>query len=145
MHGEGRDQRVVADLGAESRCDLADVARKARVRVDRCVPRTPGEQGEVSVAVAVDVLDNRKVVGVHLSAVEDRDVVPSADGFLDEGTTDELRSTDDENPHCPRSKGVSFHAIDHDERLPLFDRPAVSQVYVPSCASRSSAIACPAA
>ena len=74
-------------------------------RVDDGIPRTALESGEVVLAVAVEFFGLGEKLGIRLAAVEERDLVTSAEGGLNGRTTEELRAAQNEELHNPNRTG----------------------------------------
>src|SRR5439155_26459277 len=86
---------------------LRDAARHVTARVDDRVEAAPGERAEIAVAVAAELLDVGEEVGTGLPAVEQRHLVAVLERELDDVPPQELRPSEDEDPHtltlCRRS------------------------------------------
>jgi hypothetical protein len=96
---ERRDERVVRSrvterLGRHPR-EARDVAR----RIEHGIPRPPRERRQVLAAVAADPLGLGEQVRLRLAAIEQRDLVTGGERLLDEGTADELRPAQHQDPH----------------------------------------------
>jgi hypothetical protein len=94
VHGARGDEEVV---GRVDEVDGATYdARQVARDVDDSVPRPPLECLEVAVAVSAELLDVREQVGVCLSAIEERDVVPDRERRVDDRAAEELRPAEDQ-------------------------------------------------
>jgi hypothetical protein len=72
-----------------------DVAR----RIDDRLPLSPAQSAEVTLPIAMQPLRLREEVRVRLTTVEERHSVTSPKGALNDGTAEELRTAENEEPH----------------------------------------------
>jgi hypothetical protein len=108
---DGRDEGVVRDRVRERAGRGADDAREVAGRVDRRVPGAAFERRQVSVAVAVELLDLRKEVRVRLPAVEERDLVPAGERVLGESSPEEPGATEDQKADSSSSSRSTSAAV----------------------------------
>ena len=97
VDGDTRDEDVAARV-AELLRRRAHVRRDVAGGVDDGVPAATREQGEVSLAVALQLLDLREELGVRLPAVEERQLVPAGERGLGGRPAEELGAADDQEP-----------------------------------------------
>jgi hypothetical protein len=105
--GDARDEDVVVDGVAQQLGRGADDAGQVARRVDDRVPRAAFERAQVAVAIAAQLLGLREQLGVRLAAVEERDLVALLERVLDDGTAEELRPAEDEQPHAAISSSAA--------------------------------------
>src|SRR5205814_5492344 len=96
---------VAADLITQELRRLSHDARHVAARVDDAVERAAAERVELAVAVAVQMLDLGKELGVRPAAREDRHLVPAGEGSVDRVAAEELRPAEDEQAHSRSGAG----------------------------------------
>ena len=90
----------MTDRAAQQLGRGANHTRHVAGRVDHRVPLTPLERREPAVAVAAQLLDLGKELGVRLATVEERDLVAARERRLDRRAAEELRPAEDEQSHA---------------------------------------------
>jgi len=58
------------------------------------------ERDQVAIAIAAQLLDLWKEIGVMQAAIEERDRVPPLQGGLRQAPPEKERATENEQPHC---------------------------------------------
>jgi hypothetical protein len=109
VHGARRDEEVVG------RVDEVDGsthdARQVAGDVDDSVPRSPLECLEVAVAVSAELLDVREQVGIRVSAIEERDIVPDRERRVDDRAAEELRPAEDQKADRASSRRSTSSSV----------------------------------
>ena len=106
VHGDARHEDVALDRVAQQLDRLPEDPRHVAARVDDAVPASARERVERAVAVADEMLDLRKQLGVRLAAREDRHLVPVGERGVDGVPAEELRPAEDEQLH-PRYRSIA--------------------------------------
>src|SRR6185503_3807750 len=99
VDGDARDEDVVPDGVGEQAGALADDAGEVARGVDDGVPLAPAEALEAAVAVPDDPFELRIQAGTGRPPVEERHLVATREGNVDHRAPDELRATEQQQPH----------------------------------------------
>src|SRR5262249_54248855 len=96
IHRDARDEAIASDSSGEQFGRGAHDPRHVAGRVDRRVPLATGERVQPAVAVADELLDLGIEIRVGVAAVEERPLVPAAEGGVGDRPADELRPAEEQ-------------------------------------------------
>ena len=117
---------------------LTHDARHITAGIDRGIPMAAFQGCQIAVAVAVQLFDAGKQVGIRLPSVEQRELVPSLKHRFGQGTTQEPGAAKNQNLHAKRppqsvSENTSFDLkIGIHRRWLAFGRSGLPEIFAAS-------------